>query len=104
MKQWEISKDLADPPNMKEVGEAIQPLQTGKAAGDDALPAKVFIQDDAVLMDKIHDFLLCIRKSEEILDQFKDGVIITMFKHKGDSHDWDNHHNISLVICLKNSY
>lgn len=36
-------------------------------------------------------------QNKDIPDQFKDAVIVTIYKHKGDSCDCDNHGGISLL-------
>lgn len=58
IEQRPIIEYLAESPRKEEVCNAMNCLQTCKAAGEDGLPAKIFKYDGQALLSRLHDLFL----------------------------------------------
>lgn len=97
IEQRPITEHLAEPQRKQEVSNAINCFQTGKAAGEDGLPAEIFKYGGQALLDRLHDLFLLMLQSENIPDQLKDAVFVTIYKRKGDSRDCNKHRGTLLL-------
>ena len=81
-------------PTVEEITAAIRTLKNNKAPGSDEIPAEVYKQEGASLMRTLHGLFLRIWGTEE---DFKDSIIVPIYKKKGDRSDCKNYRGISLL-------
>ncbi len=89
-------EELAAPPTLEEVEEAIQKMKNNKAAGPDGIPAEIFKAGGPKLAAHVHALIEKIWQQEEIPCDLRDALIVTIFK-KGDKSDCGNYRGISLL-------
>ena len=94
--QRAIREELAAPPKLEEVEEAIKKMKNNKAAGPDGIPAEIFKAGGPKLTDQVHQLVEKIWQLEEIPSDLRDALIVTIFK-KGDKSDCGNYRGISLL-------
>ena len=95
--QVPIGETLDAPPAWEETQKAIQLLSNGKAPGADAIPAEVFTEGGAALVEKLHQLFQLIWQHEMVPQDFKDATIVQLYKRKGNHQACDNHRGISLL-------
>jgi hypothetical protein len=98
VRQIEIhtAESLAPDPNPFEVEIVIAKLKRFKSPGSDQIPAEL-IQAGEILRSKIHELIHSIWNTEKLPDQYKESVIIQIYK-KGDKTDYINYRGISLLL------
>lgn len=106
--QLPINGNMGRSPTLEEVQDAVREMKNNKAAGHDGIPAEVLKQAGPDLLSHIHTLLLKIWEEEKIPAQFKDALIVSIFK-KGDKTDWKLlrylppvHHWESPVLVVAN--
>uniref|UniRef100_A0A8D8TNG9 Craniofacial development protein 2 n=1 Tax=Cacopsylla melanoneura TaxID=428564 RepID=A0A8D8TNG9_9HEMI len=87
---------LVEQPSLEEVSKAIQDLKNNKAPGQDSIFAEVLKAGGDIIAKKLHMLILEIWEKEEIPDEWKEAVVIPIFK-KGNKHDCNNYRGISLL-------
>ena len=88
-------------PSYQEVEAAIKKLKNNKAAGNDSIPAELLKYGGVELTFKIYKLVCAIWKNETIPENWKESIIIPIFK-KGDKTDCNNYRGISLLAtCYK---
>lgn len=92
--QWSAAPHLDDPPTAEEVQRAINQTSSGKAPGADALPAEIYKEGGTQLTRHLTDLFTKIWEVEEVPQDFKDALIVHIFKRKGDRAYCDEHHGI----------
>lgn len=97
MEQRPLLDELAEPPNNKEVAEAIRQLQSGKSPGPDGIPPEVFKEGGPHLMEKLTSLFQVFWEREELPRDLKDANIVYLYKNKGDRSSCDNYRGISLL-------
>ena len=97
MEQRPMVDKLAEQPNVKEVLEAIQQLQPGKAPGPDGIPPEVYKEGGSILADKLTSLFQDFWELGEVPQDFKDANIVHLYKNKGDRALCDNYCGISLL-------
>ena len=85
------------PPTLDEISKAINLLSSGKAPGEDAIPAEIYKEGGKALTDKLHQLFKLIWQHESVPQAFKDASIIHLYKRKGNRQTCDNHRGISLL-------
>uniref|UniRef100_A0A8C7WPE7 Reverse transcriptase domain-containing protein n=1 Tax=Oryzias sinensis TaxID=183150 RepID=A0A8C7WPE7_9TELE len=95
--QVDINPDLDIIPSEDEVAKAIKQMSTGKAPGSDAIPAEVFKSGGPSLLHKLTVLLQSFWVSETLPQDFKDAIIVHIYKRKGNKRSCDNHRGISLL-------
>ena len=97
LKQTPFNIALADPPQPSEVKKAISKLSSGKANGQDCIPAEIYASGSPLLIDKLTELFCEMWKQERIPQELKDTSIIHLYKKKGNRQSCDNHRGISLL-------
>lgn len=94
---WEVDNDLDRAPSYCEVERAIGQMSSGKAPGYDELPAEVFKVGGPALTDKMVTLFGLMWEKRAVPQDFKDALIVHIFKRKGDRSVCDDHRGISLL-------
>jgi len=81
----------------QEVTEALTKLKNGKATGPDDIPAEVWKCLGDVGIDMLWDLMTKIYEEEKIPNEWRDSVIIPIYKEKGNIQDCSNHRGIKLM-------
>ena len=76
---------------------AIKSTKSGKTPGLDGLPAEIYKYGGAVLHTQLLKFYHTSWTAKELPQQFKDALIIAIYKKKGDRSDCGNYRGISLL-------
>nr|VZI24621.1 unnamed protein product [Spirometra erinaceieuropaei] len=89
--------DLDLPPSLQETIRAVQKLSSGKAPGSDAIPAEVYKHGGPLLMGHLTALFQEMWRQGEVPQDFKDAIIVHLYKRKGNCQVCDNHRGISLL-------
>ena len=92
----ERNDEALPPPTMDEVEEAIKQLKNNKAAGIDGLAPELFKFGPGKLIRIVHRVVVWIWETEQLPDEWKDGVICPIYK-KGDKLDCENYRAITIT-------
>ena len=96
--QLSVMDDLDNPPTEEELIVAIDALSSGKAPGNDSIPAEIIKANKYVLLPYLHKLLIkCWTEDFEFPEDMRDAKIITLYKNKGDKGDCNNYRGISLL-------
>jgi hypothetical protein len=71
-------------------------LKKYKPPGSDQIPAELIQAGGKTLLSAIHELINSIWNKEELPDQWKESIIVPIYK-KGDKTDCNNFHGISLL-------
>jgi len=85
------------PPDRNKVQRAINQMSSGKAPGSDGLPLELFKSGGPDIIDKLVALYQSIWSSRSVSQEFKDALIVHIFKRKGDQSVCDDHCGISLL-------
>jgi hypothetical protein len=83
-------------PSLVEVQIAIGKLKSYKSTSYDQIAADLMKAGGETLYSEIHRLICSIWNKEELSQQWKESVIVTIYK-KGDKTDCDNYRGISLL-------
>jgi hypothetical protein len=83
-------------PSLVEVEIAIGKLKSYKSPGTDQIPAELIKAGGEILYFEIHRLICFIWKKEELPQQWKESIIVSIHK-KGDKTDCNNCRGISLL-------
>ena len=86
-----------DPPSLTEVRGAISKLKSGKAAGICGIPAELLKAGGEPMARGLHAVLAAIWQSGSVPPDLLRGVVIPLWKGKGDRWDCSNHRGITLL-------
>jgi sorting nexin-29 len=75
---------------------AIGKLKSYKSPGTDNIPAELIEAGGETLYSEIHRLIRCIWNKEELTQQWKESIIVPIYK-KGDKTDCNNYQGISLL-------
>jgi len=89
--------ELDEPPSMEELTKAIKQLKIRKATGVDGIPPEIWKYGGPALHSKLHEFLVCCWEQSKLPRDFRDAVIITLYKNKGEKSDCSNYRGITLL-------
>ena len=95
--RFPVDNTLSDVPTLIEVEKAVSAMKNNKAAGPDNIPAEVFKCGGTLLLSQLHQLIVKIWENEVIPDDFKDGIITTIYKKKGDRSECGNYRGITLL-------
>ena len=95
--QTPINFTLDSLPTVVETQTAIKQLSKNKSPGEDSIPAEVYVYGGDSLVEKLVELFVIIHNHEELPQQFKDPVIVHLYKNKGDRQSCDNHRGVSLL-------
>ena len=96
------NKGLTQGINRNEVNVAISRMENGKATGMDGIPVEVWKCLGEVGIDMLWDLMKGIYEQEEIPTEWRDSVIIPIYKEKGDIEDCVNYRGIKLMSHTMN--
>ena len=95
--QRPVIKELDIIPTAEETAKAIKQLSCGKAPGEDGIPPEVYKLGGDTLVAELTRLFERLWAEEEVPQDFKDALIIHLYKNKGDRRSCDNHRGISLL-------
>ena len=82
---------------MEELTKAIEPLKSRKAAGVDGIPPEIWKYGGPALHSKLHELLVYCWEQSKLPRDFRDAVIVTLYKNKGEKSDCSNYRGITLL-------
>ena len=100
---WDTNDDLMQPPYSSEVLRAINQMSSGKAPGPDGLPPELFKSGGPDIVNKLVTLYQSIWSNGTVPQEFKDALIVHIFKRKGDRSACDDHRGISLLHSRQNT-
>ena len=83
--------------NRKEVEVALKGMKLGKAMGPDGIPVEVWKSLGEEGVDMLLDLLQKIFEQEKMPEEWRDSVIVPIFKEKGDIQDCGNYRGIKMI-------
>ncbi|BHF58922.1 hypothetical protein SprV_0100187700 [Sparganum proliferum] len=89
--------DLHVPPYVQETIMAVQQLSSPKAPGKDAIPAEIYKHGGPKFMDHLTALFQEMWRQGEVPQDFKDAIIVHLYKRKGNRQLCDNHRGLSLL-------
>ena len=95
--QVPVNHELNAPSTLGETQKAIRQLSSGKEPWVDAILAKVYNYGAPVLHQKLVDIFQSIWQQGIVPQDFKDTLIIHLYKRKGNCQQCDNHYGIVLL-------
>jgi hypothetical protein len=90
------AEPLVPEPSLAEVEIAIGKLKSYKSPGTDQIPAELIKAGGETLYSEIHKLICCIWNKEELPQQWKESIIVPIYK-KGDKTDCNNYPGITLL-------
>ena len=88
--------DLDMPPTTEEIEKAINQLKSGKSAGIDDIPPELWKHGGSSLHSQLRELLISCWDSGKLPADFRDAVIVTLYKNKGEKSDCSNYRGITL--------
>jgi len=88
---------LEDKPSVEETLKAIKQISSGKAPGEDGIPSEVYKHGGIKLAEELNRLFGLIWEEESVPQDYKDGLIIHLYKNKGERKFCDNHRGITLL-------
>ena len=86
-------------PTIDETKYAIKHSKIGKAAGPDEIIVEAIKAGGKPILRRLRPLLRMVWHSNIILNTWKKGLIVPLFK-KGDNREWKNYHGISLLSAV----
>jgi sorting nexin-29 len=86
---------LVPEPSLVEVEIALGKLKRYKSPGTDQIPVELVKAGGETIYSEIHRLICCIWNKEELPQQWKESIIVTIYK-KGDKIDCNNYRGISI--------
>ena len=81
----------------REVKVALQRAKKGKAMGPDGIPVEVWKCTEEERVDMLWDKLQNIYEQAKMQEEWRDSVIVPIFKEKGDTQECGNYKGIKLM-------
>lgn len=94
--QHPINEDMADPPSLSEVSDAISAMRNNKAIGPDGIPAEILKAGRANLHQHMYVLIKKIWDLEMISSDLRNALIVILFK-KGDKADCGNYRELQSL-------
>ena len=91
------NEGLTPTTNRKGVEVALKGMKHGKAMGPDGIPAEVWKSLGEEGVDMLLDLLQKISEQAKIPEEWRDSVIVPIFKEKGDIQDCGNYRGIKMI-------
>jgi hypothetical protein len=95
--EFHTAEPSAPGPSCLEVEITVTKLKNYKSSGSSQIPAKLIQAGGKMLLSAIHKLTNSIWKKEELLDQWKEPIIVPVHR-KGDKTDCNNYSVISLQL------
>jgi sorting nexin-29 len=90
------AEPLVTEPSLVEVEIAVGKLKSYKSPGTDQIPAELIKAGGETLYSEIHRLICSIWNKEELPQQWKESIIVTIYK-KGNEIECNNYRGISLL-------
>jgi hypothetical protein len=87
---------LSDPPDLKEIVDALDTTQEGRSPGKCGIPAEIWKHGGTEIVSELHKLILKIWSEENTPQDWRDASIIPIFK-KGSRRECGNYGGISLL-------
>ena len=97
--QYNVNSRLDDMPTLEEIQTCLGQLSSGKAPGEDGIPAEVYKHGGAAITNRLLEIVSQMWQEGEVVQEFRDASIVHLYKNKGDRTCCDNHRGISL-LCI----
>jgi hypothetical protein len=94
--EMHTAEPFVSQPSASEVEVAVGKLKRYKSPGVDQVPAEQIQAGGETLRSEIHKLIKLICNRKELLHQWKESVIVSVYK-KGDRTDCSNYRGISLL-------
>lgn len=98
--QYPLLLNLDQTPTEEEIASAIKRLNNGKAPGADGIPSEILKYGGVVLLQKVTYLVHQIWDTGAVPQNFKNAVILPLYKNKGNKNDCDNYRGISLLSSV----
>ena len=82
---------------MDELTKAIKQINSGLASGKDGIPAEIYKATGPRAMEVFLDIIQSIWDQEKMPEDFRDALIVALYKNKGSKVDCGNYRGISLL-------
>ena len=92
-----ILLELDDAPTKEELSKAINDILSGKAPGQDGIPAEVFKCGGSQLLNNLHQLLCRCWEEGSVPQEMRDSIITTLYKNNGERSGRNNYRGISLL-------
>ena len=92
-----VREELCSEFTMEELEKALSDTSSGKSPGQDGIPADVLKHGGTTLKRELLNLFSDCWQNECLPQDFKDVLIVTIYKKKGDRSDCGNHRGISLL-------
>ena len=92
--------ELDDIPTIEEVARSVSSLKNNKAAGPDSIPAELLVNGGPALHGLLHRILVKIWETCSVPQSWKDAILITIYKNKGDRAECGNSRGIALLSAI----
>ena len=97
--QYDVNSRLDDIPTLEEIKTCLAQLSSGKATGEDGIPAEIYIHGGEAISKRLLEIVRQMWQEGEVVQEFRDASIVHIYKNKGDRSCCDNHRGISL-LCI----
>ena len=91
-------------PTLEEVGKCFHALKNNKSPGIDGLPREVLKYGGYCVLLKLHKLIEAIWEMERVPDDWKESIIVSIHKNKGDKSVCGNSRGISLLAVAGKVY
>ena len=95
--EMETNHELDQPPTEQEVRKAINQMSSGKAPGQDAIPAEIYKAGGPAAIQELTKQFQMMWAEGRLPQDFRDATIVHIYKRKGNRQSCDNHRGISLL-------
>ena len=89
---------------MDELTKAIKQTNSGTALGKDGIPAEIYKAASLKAKEVFLDIIQRIWDQEKMPEDFRDALIVALYKNKGSKADCGNYRGISLLSIAGNVY
>ena len=72
-------------------------LKLGKSPGSDGIPAEVYQHRGEAVLDKLQDLFTNCWENGTLPQDFRDAVIVSLYKNKGEKSECSNYRGITLL-------
>jgi len=97
IKQRPVDDKLGLPPSMEEIRVAIKETKLKKAPGQDGIPPEAYRYGGEAFVLALHHIFITCWENRELPHDYKDAIIVMLYKRKGEKKDCGNFRGISLL-------
>ena len=95
-----IKDCLAEPPSFEEVKLSVKKLNAGKSPGMDGIHAELIKHGGENILRKLHNLILDVWTRETVPADWRDAVMVVLYKGKGSRDDCGNYRGIALLSAV----